>query len=235
MCSDPICIKKIIIAIVGFCIIVSYGIFFILRVDTIIQLTREDGIIETATAIFYLLASVLAFVHFFGVREGNDFWLFKSKRNVFFLFLGIIFFLIFGEEMSWGQRIFGLTTPGFLEEINVQREIGFHNIWVFEGMFRANWLLQYFCFFFAVLLPVVHATIPRVTRWIKKVNIPIVPMSIGLLFIGNYVLSRIFNAHVSSILSHSVIEVMELNFAILFLGVAVWFLVSLRTDVQRAR
>ena len=233
MCSDPIRIKKIIIAIVGFCIIVSYGIFFILRADAIIQLTREDGIIETATAIFYLLASVVALVHFFGVREGNDFGFFKTKRNAFFLFLGIIFFLIFGEEISWGQRIFGLTTPGFLEEINVQREIGFHNIWVFEGMFRANWLLQYFCFFFAVLLPLVDLTIPRVARWMKKINVPIVPILISLVFVGNYILSRIFNAHVSSILSHSVIEVMELNLGLLFFGVTILFICSLHTKAQR--
>ncbi|MDH4210755.1 MAG: hypothetical protein OEV79_04840 [candidate division WOR-3 bacterium] len=234
MCGSPGHAKKTIIAVVAFGMLLSYAIFLILPADTVIQSTREDGIIENFTAGFYLFASVFAFVLFFGTRRGNDLGFIKMKRNVFFLFLGIILFLIFGEEISWGQRIFGLATPGFLEEINVQREIGFHNLRIFRGMLRANRLLQYFCFLYAVLLPVIHLTIPRLKKWIYKINIPVVPVSMSLLFLFSYILSRIFNARVSIKLTHSVIEVMEFNFGILFLGATVWFLCSLGTKPQHA-
>jgi len=33
-----------------------------------------------------------------------------------------------GEEISWGQRIFGLETPDFLSDKNAQGEIGLHNL-----------------------------------------------------------------------------------------------------------
>ncbi len=33
-----------------------------------------------------------------------------------------------GEEISWGQRIFGFATPGFLQEVNSQGEFTVHNI-----------------------------------------------------------------------------------------------------------
>lgn len=227
-------IKKMIIAIAVFGMLCSYAIFLILPPDTIIQLTREDGIIENLTAILYLFASVYAFVLLFSVREGNDFGFFKTERNVFFLFLGIFFFLIFGEEISWGQRFFGLTTPGFLEKINVQREIGFHNIWIFGGMFRANLLLLYFCFVYAVLVPALQMTLRKVAKWMSRVNVPIVPISISLLFVGNFILSRIFNAYVADILTHSVIEVMELNLGLLFFGVTILSIGSLHTKPQRA-
>lgn len=36
--------------------------------------------------------------------------------------------LMVGEELSWGQRIFGWSTPSFLAEINSQSEINLHNI-----------------------------------------------------------------------------------------------------------
>ena len=36
--------------------------------------------------------------------------------------------LMIGEELSWGQRIFGWGTPSFLAEINSQSEINLHNI-----------------------------------------------------------------------------------------------------------
>jgi hypothetical protein len=232
MCGEPVRIRKIIVAIVALGMLFSYAIFVILPEETIIQSTREDGIFENCTAIFYILAALLSFVIFFIGHNGNDFGFFKTKRNVFFLFLGVVLFVIFGEEISWGQRIFGVPTPGFLEEINVQREIGFHNLRIFRGVFRANRLLQYFCFTFAVLLPVVHATIPRLASWIRKINIPIVPISISLLFVGNYILSRMFNAYVSDVLNHSVIEVMEFNFGVLFLGATTWFLCSLSPKPQ---
>jgi hypothetical protein len=37
-------------------------------------------------------------------------------------------FLIAMEEISWGQRIFGVPTPDLLREVNFQGEIGIHNI-----------------------------------------------------------------------------------------------------------
>ena len=36
--------------------------------------------------------------------------------------------LMVGEELSWGQRIFGWGTPSFLAEVNSQSEINLHNI-----------------------------------------------------------------------------------------------------------
>ena len=37
-----------------------------------------------------------------------------------------------GEEISWGQRIFNIETPGFLAEANAQKETNLHNLVIGE-------------------------------------------------------------------------------------------------------
>ena len=73
------------------------------------NLCKEDGFVEYLTSVFYFLASGL--------------FLFANKKhrfkNMFFWFLAAMCFAIGGEEISWGQRIFGIETPsncqGFYE------------------------------------------------------------------------------------------------------------------------
>ena len=72
---------------------------------------REDGPFEYLTAISYLTASVFLFLSWRASRSlGNRFVSFG------FLAAGILFFLIFGEEISWGQRILGIETPDSIAE-----------------------------------------------------------------------------------------------------------------------
>ncbi len=39
------------------------------------------------------------------------------------------------EEISWGQRIFGWSTPLILEKVNYQNEINIHNFFNPQGMY----------------------------------------------------------------------------------------------------
>jgi len=91
------------------------GIFYIL--------IKEDNIFENLQFIFYLFAAILALL-----ISLNG----ASKRNkLFFIyFLGFSAFLFFiaGEEISWGQRILGISSPEIATEINTQNETTIHNI-----------------------------------------------------------------------------------------------------------
>lgn len=59
-------------------------------------------------------------------------WKHRSKmpKWVAFYFLGLSAFYLFcaGEEISWGQRIFGWETPESYAEINMQDETNLHNL-----------------------------------------------------------------------------------------------------------
>ena len=83
----------------------------------------EDGVIEYGT-VFLLLAACLV--------TGNrwfHYWRRKSFRfSVISLLVVICFFFVAGEEVSWGQRIFGLETTEYFKEHNDQKELNLHNL-----------------------------------------------------------------------------------------------------------
>jgi hypothetical protein len=89
-------------------------------------LRREDGVFEYITAIGYLAAGILM------VLVARRLWQKKSYRlwklvAPFCLVVGIVLGGVAGEEISWGQRIFGIETPEFIADRNTQGEITLHN------------------------------------------------------------------------------------------------------------
>jgi hypothetical protein len=86
-------------------------------------LVIEDGAVEYATAVVYLIAFILGLVLARRLQAKRDFgWaLLYAILSFGFLFIAL-------EEISWGQRIFHLGTPEFIKERNIQGEIGLHNL-----------------------------------------------------------------------------------------------------------
>ena len=85
-------------------------------------LCREDYWVESLTAAWFLIAGILLFIT--ACREG-----------VGALFLRCVYIvgataMVFaaGEEISWGQRIFGFATPDWLMQANEQQEFTVHNL-----------------------------------------------------------------------------------------------------------
>ena len=83
------------------------------------HLLAEDGPVEylqallLITAMFFFLKITLSERH--------------PTRALAFL-LTIASFFLAGEEVSWGQRIFGLSTPAVVKEMNTQGELTLHNL-----------------------------------------------------------------------------------------------------------
>lgn len=86
-------------------------------------LNREDGVVEWMTAAVYLVAAGFAASLVLSFR--------RRKENMYALLcagLGIGMVFIAMEEISWGQRLFGIATPDFVESINMQGEVTLHNV-----------------------------------------------------------------------------------------------------------
>src|SRR3954447_11225367 len=62
---------------------------------------QEDGFVEYSEAFLYLFAAAL----FLYVGAHQQF------RTVWHFGYALLFFGVFGEEVSWGQRIFNVATP----------------------------------------------------------------------------------------------------------------------------
>ena len=94
--------------------------------DFYINLASEDGFVEWLTVVFYFMSFI------FSILIGKK--IIKQKKNhfavIYFVF-SITFCLIAFEEISWGQRIFQIDTPEFLEE-NLQNELNIHNLPMFH-------------------------------------------------------------------------------------------------------
>ena len=92
----------------------------------------EDHLIENLGAFLFFTASILYFVcYWLSLRLSKDIH-HPRKRNIFYFFLAVLFFIGFGEEISWGQRIFNWETPQIFKTINKQKETNFHNIRLFN-------------------------------------------------------------------------------------------------------
>lgn len=87
------------------------------------KMVAEDGPFEDITAIVLLLMSVLFFIRFFKN---------KKTKNIYWLLLCLLIaigsFFGFGEEISWGQRIFSVQSNDFFMQNNLQGETNLHNL-----------------------------------------------------------------------------------------------------------
>jgi hypothetical protein len=93
-------------------------------------LVDEDSLLEWLQFIFLLPASLL--FAWLGVRLMH-----AGRRGfgVLYVLLALGAFFVAGEEISWSQRILGISTPETLEAINAQQEISVHNIYGFHQLF----------------------------------------------------------------------------------------------------
>lgn len=85
--------------------------------------TGEDGASENLQVLFWGLAWILGFTVISRLwRNGL-----KVYAALYILLNAGIFFII-GEEVSWGQRVFGWETSEEMKAINKQEETNIHNI-----------------------------------------------------------------------------------------------------------
>lgn len=99
-------------------IVVLYLLAAIYFPKVFIYLTYEDLYGEWAQCLFFAVAL------FYSVRLAYC----KSRYRIFFGLLALACFYVFMEEISWGQRLFNITTPDYFKQNNLQKEMNLHNL-----------------------------------------------------------------------------------------------------------
>ena len=102
---------------------------------------QEDRLVEWASVFVFAAAGVTQLIH--AVR----------RRRPFDLLVALFLLFVAGEEMSWGQRLFGLTPPSYFLEHNTQQEMNLHNFGTVFGGPKGPFTLVLIGY--AVLLPLV--------------------------------------------------------------------------------
>jgi hypothetical protein len=82
---------------------------------------QEDGIVEWATFIAFVMAAGWLVC---SVRKLSPSWWFKGATFL----LAAFCLVVAGEEISWGQRLFGFKPPEVFLERNFQQELNIHNV-----------------------------------------------------------------------------------------------------------
>lgn len=211
---------KLKIPFVYLIVISTYSIIF-LDNSYIIWLCREDGPVENIGAVFFIIASGLflsAYIYSSGV--GNSLAFFHTHRNIFYLLLGVYSLICFGEEISWGQRIFNWETPKMLDEINLQGETNLHNIGLFQRtkIFNMTRLFSSFWLLFFVIVPLMDRVSLKTHIFFKHIGLPITPLWIGILFITNAAI--IITINKLAYLPTDLYELKESNYAFVFVILA---------------
>src|SRR5215207_551537 len=99
-------------------------------------LTNEDSLLEWTQFVGFAAASIFALACAWRLRKTG-----RSLLALAYLAFAVGCFFVAGEEIAWGQRIFGFETPERLEEINEQKEVTAHNIDVVQQFTNGVYLL----------------------------------------------------------------------------------------------
>jgi len=86
-------------------------------------LVAEDGFTESSTAISLFLVTIICIRRILRLKHSRTF-IFLAMTG----FIGLVGLFGAGEEISWGQRIFGWDTPEYFLKHNKQDETGLHNL-----------------------------------------------------------------------------------------------------------
>ena len=199
-------------------VLVALSFFYLTQADrylsasAIAAINREDGLIEYASALLLIGAAALAAAV---ALKGSG----RRTLRGFHAFLALLFLVMCGEEISWGQRIIGFGTPESIEELNVQQEVNFHNM--FGYLFDHLFIL---CFFiWGCVLPLLYAVSPLMRDVLRSIGLPLPSrgMAIGMLLVTLYQDEIVFGLIESDLPALRLPEIRE------FLSATAFFLMML--------
>jgi hypothetical protein len=222
---------KLAITIMSVAIVGTYVGALIIDGPTLDRLNLEDGLIENVGAFFFLVAAIgFLAVALLSAGRDPDSTGFDVRRKLVFGLLAALMFICFGEEISWGQRIFGWSTPTTISELNAQGETNFHNLhivhqWNRDGtekdfvgkLVNMNRLFSVFWLAVFVLLPLAaHLSAPA-CKFIDAHKIPVPPMWCGALFLINYGIYKVLaTIYAGTIRAPGLDEIKETNYAAIY-------------------
>lgn len=133
---------------------------------------QEDGVLESLSAVFYFAATGIFAFGFKNKPAPLRFWC---------LFFAVLMFLVGGEEISWGQRIFGMATPASLEAVNLQNEFNIHNI---DGIHQHVRMVGVaFVSLFCFLIPISNRFSQKMSQFYAQRGVPLFPLNTAWLVV----------------------------------------------------
>ena len=131
---------------------------------------NEDGFVEIATALLLVPAAYLGIRRAVRLRRGG-----RPLASALLLLFGLGCLFLLGEEISYGQHLFGWDSPEYFDEQNVQQETNIHNL-EFVDRNLMKWLFLGGMLVVGIVLPLVFRW-GGVPRWLARS--PLGPALVG--------------------------------------------------------
>ena len=158
--------ELLLIAMVLIHIVIGIVLYFT-RLDTFILYVEEDRYIENLTALILFVAAF----HFL--------WKAVKSRNKLLRISCAIMFLLFlfggGEEISYGQRIFGFDTPDEYAKMNRQGEVTIHNLKI-KGVDINRLIFSTVLYVSAFIYFIGFPLLYRKSRWLRSWKYFVLPV-----------------------------------------------------------
>jgi hypothetical protein len=194
----------------------------------------RGNLFESQQTLCSFVAAVLFFIQYLRARDGNSPGLFGMKRNIFFLLMAAGTFFVCGETVSWGQRLLYFSSSAKMVHVNLQAETNIHNLGIFKKYHFLNMeflfpkvLLVYF-----LLVPLLIRFSGTFSRFFKKIHLPVVPLSFGIVFLAIPLKFRMVNWDQSSILRQSYMQLKQSDIIFFVMIAACWFLFSKKEQAK---
>ncbi|MEQ8899118.1 MAG: hypothetical protein RID23_18710 [Roseovarius sp.] len=164
-------IDRILLAAIAIICVISYIIHLWDPVYFAAVYAFEDRLVEYGTALFLLLASGILVSNALSLRAKG-----LTLAAVLTALYALLFFLGAGEEVSWGQRIFGWESSEFFQENNKQMETNFHNL-VVGGTHLTKTIfgsgLTAVILLYLIALPLLYPRVGVIQRLADKLAVPV--------------------------------------------------------------
>lgn len=165
--------EKIVLASMFVIVFIGLGMVFTNPTYFVDDFTAEDGWVENLTALSLAMAGFIVIAEIVKrVKENSvtKFWIFCRVLFALLLIFGA------GEEISWGQRIFNISSGEFFLENNAQAETNLHNLKVggvklnklIFGQILTVGLVVYF-----IVLPILHRRFEGIRKLIRTFGVPL--------------------------------------------------------------
>ena len=168
---SPILITDILVYGIIIWFIIYAKIKSIESFDTFLVVVREDGWVEYLTALFLLLEAIILGSNAFKAMRRKD-----KKQLLFFALASLVFIFGTGEEISWGQRIFGIQPGEYFIENNYQGETNLHNLEIggvdLNILIFSNLMFIALAFYF-ILLPILVWKVKFIRKLVIDFGVPL--------------------------------------------------------------
>ena len=159
------------------------------------RLLGEDGIVEWMQFLcFMVIAALLGFVFVERLKQPGT-----SKLELLALGgLTALVALAGFEEISWFQRVLGVSSPEFFLENNRQAETNLHNLALGSGSLHKNVLLKLIVIAgltHNLVLPFLARKRPGLQRWVEKMGLYLPPLGASLVYVLLVALSHLLVDH----------------------------------------